>query len=398
MDKREKVCFLCCAYSDNNKSLFFNNSKRGYQYAAQNYQEAIIEGLLQNDVDIKVLSIPSLSTFPRGCSLYYVKRTPFVYNQQVIGVSMGFVNLPFINNPSLNSQIKELKSLIGIKSESTIIVYGLHRKLMLPALKLKKINPKVKIIIIAPDFPEYMAVNKYYKRLGLYKRDVKYIYDNIKFFDGVVVLSKYMLEKINCPHMPAIVIEGIYNEIIEEKYPKEDNKIILYTGGINARYGIIDLLESFSNIDKDNYRLWICGKGDCEEIIQDYCLKDKRIVYKGAVSKETALKYQKQATLLVNPRHGNELFTRYSFPSKTMEYLASGTPTLMCKLDCIPEEYYEYLYFFDDESIEGMKNKMIEVCEIPSNILMEKGRIARDFIINHKNPQKQVGKILSMLR
>ena len=38
----------------------------------------------------------------------------------------------------------------------------------------------------------------------------------------------------------------------------------------------------------------------------------------------------------VNPRQNNEEFTKYSFPSKTMEYLASGVPVVAYKLDGIP--------------------------------------------------------------
>ena len=64
------------------------------------------------------------------------------------------------------------------------------------------------------------------------------------------------------------------------------------------------------------------------------------------------------ATLLINPRFSNEEYTKYSFPSKNMEYMASGTPILTTKLPGMPKEYYEYIYLFEEESIEGMKNKM----------------------------------------
>lgn len=38
------------------------------------------------------------------------------------------------------------------------------------------------------------------------------------------------------------------------------------------------------------------------------------------------LKAQSESEILVNPRNDNNEFTKYSFPSKVIEYLGSGTP------------------------------------------------------------------------
>ena len=132
-------------------------------------------------------------------------------------------------------------------------------------------------------------------------------------------------------------------------------------------------------------------------MILEACKKDSRIKYYESMTKEDLLKLQKKATVLINPVSSLKKFTRYFFPSKTMEYLASGTPTIMSKLDCLPEEYYNHIYFFDDESIEGMKNKIIEVCEKPQDELNAFGKAASEFIINEKNEKKQAEKIVKLL-
>lgn len=56
--------------------------------------------------------------------------------------------------------------------------------------------------------------------------------------------------------------------------------------------------------------------------------KDRRIQYLGSIPHDEILQLQRTASLLVNPRTPEGIYTKYSFPSKTMEYLASGTPTL----------------------------------------------------------------------
>ena len=63
-----------------------------------------------------------------------------------------------------------------------------------------------------------------------------------------------------------------------------------------------------------------------------------RIEFLGMLPRTDVLELQSKATILVNPRQPVGDFTKYSFPSKTIEYMASGTPLLMYKLPGIPEE------------------------------------------------------------
>ena len=125
---------------------------------------------------------------------------------------------------------------------------------------------------------------------------------------------------------------------------------------------------------------------------------DNRIVYKGLLPKKDIIRLQQEATLLVNPRHSNEEFTMYSFPSKTMEYMASGTPVVMAPLKCLPKEYDKYLFFFEDESVEGMALTMKSICEKMPEELERKGALAAHFIRTEKNSKVQVNKILELLR
>src|SRR5690606_28854588 len=103
---------------------------------------------------------------------------------------------------------------------------------------------------------------------------------------------------------------------------KEEFKTILYTGTLAKRYGIVHLLEAFALIKDQDYRLWICGDGDARDEVNEKVRMDPRITYFSQISRERVLKFQKKATVLVNPRKSEGEFTKYSFPSKTMEYLA----------------------------------------------------------------------------
>ena len=106
---------------------------------------------------------------------------------------------------------------------------------------------------------------------------------------------------------------------------------------------------------------------------------------------------QKQATVLVNPRQNNEEFTKYSFPSKTMEYLASGVPVVAYKLDGIPDEYDEYIRYVPDNSPETLAKVLMEVCELSGEERQGLGEKARKFVLVEKNKVAQTKRILDFI-
>ena len=393
--------FIGCAYSDNQKACFLKNSIRGYQYAAQNFQEALIDGFTTNCIDsFSVLSIPSLSTFPNGCKSPIIKDSDFYYRDKVIGKSYGFLNLPFLNHCNQIRIDKHIENWYNAShGGKNIIVYAMLKHQMQYAVRAKKRHPDIKLCLIIPDLPMYMACNKYYKLLGLQKRDMRSIDIMLQSFDSTVVLAKPMVDKLNIGHLPYAVVEGIYCDVgnSNETFNKFVNKTIMYAGGIVSRYGVFDLIEAFHRIDDPDIRLLLCGPCPELEKLHNYLSKDKRIDYRGLISTTEVRKLQRQVTLLVNPRHSTEEFTKYSFPSKTLEYMASRTPVLMSNLPSMPEEYKQHLYLFDNESIEGMKQSILSVLSKEDQSLIEKGNRAHDFIMSEKQSSVQVKKILTLL-
>ena len=74
MKKKTSILFVGCLYSDVQKEYFLQNSNKGYQFAAQNLQESLIEGFIENGINLTVISIPSLSSFPLGYKKLYVPQ------------------------------------------------------------------------------------------------------------------------------------------------------------------------------------------------------------------------------------------------------------------------------------------------------------------------------------
>jgi len=108
------------------------------------------------------------------------------------------------------------------------------------------------------------------------------------------------------------------------------------------------------------------------------------------------LQLQKSSSILVNPRANNEEYTKYSFPSKIMEYMSSGTPVIAYKLDGIPDEYYKYLYQVEAGE-DGLFVTLREILSKSDRELEDKGQLAKGFVLTKKNSEIQAAKIIKMI-
>jgi glycosyltransferase involved in cell wall biosynthesis len=148
----------------------------------------------------------------------------------------------------------------------------------------------------------------------------------------VIALTKFLAEDF-APGKPYLVVEGIIDEqdanrLSSSEKQRKDRDIVrvVYTGSIAKRYGIQNIVEAFTLLENKNIILEVYGCGDYEDELRQICLKNKNIKYYGFVPNEKALRAQREADFLINARSADDEYVKYSFPSKTLEYMLSGTP------------------------------------------------------------------------
>ena len=127
----------------------------------------------------------------------------------------------------------------------------------------------------------------------------------------------------------------------------------------------------------------------------EYAKRDVRIKIMGSAPNAVVMKHQREAALLINPRKNQEM-AKYSFPSKTLEYMLSGTPMLGYKLAGIPEEYYDNMFVIQD-SENGMEEALRKAMDLPETERIKMGEKAKHFVIKEKTPEKQCKKILELI-
>jgi len=196
------------------------------------------------------------------------------------------------------------------------------------------------------------------------------------------------------------VMEGIADISAVSQEPCEEKaepRAIMYAGMLYEKYGIFHLIDAFEQIDAENTELWLFGDGPAADEIKRRAAVNERIRFFGKVSRDEILKRERQATLLVNPRSVKEEFTKYSFPSKTIEYMLSATPVLTTKLQGIPEEYFQYVFTVEDNDVHFLTEAMNRILAQSGEALGQFGARAQEYIINEKNAKMQAKRILDFI-
>lgn len=399
------IIFISSLLSTSNKEKICLRSKGAIANANDTLQLALLKGLSINckKEQIKVLNMPNIGAYPiRYKDLYYKGCKSKVFNIEVEDLS--FFNLLFFKHyfkykklkNNLQNLFKEIKS-----ADNIVVVYDLYEP-FLHALYILKDIFSFKTFVIVPDLLGHTGAKSNLIHDLILKKMEQKIFEELSIIDGFILLCDQMKNKLPMQDKPYIVIEGIYDNALTINDTANslttNTKNIFYSGAIDERNGILLLLEAFSYITDSNYRLIICGEGYSKKDVLMAAHLDKRIIYKGQLPHNEVLSLQKNcATLLVNPRQPIGEFTKYSFPSKTMEYFASGTPVLMYKLPGIPDDYFKYCYTIESLDALSLSKQIMTLCEQDKEVLISKGIEAQNFILKSKNPKVQTLKLLDFI-
>lgn len=355
-----KVLFLCGVFEKENETEILARAKRPIEYSANIFQEKLIRGFEALGVAFDVLSAPFIGSYPNASSWYSFRgfqKTGSAYRYVRFNNVWGFRN--YSRARSLKKAIESFA--LEEDSDKLIVVYSPHTPFLEAAVHAKKKDPNIKICLIVPDLPQYMNLDAEISQIYKFGKKL----DIIRFnrlnqqVDSYMLLTEHMKNPLNVGDRPYIVVEGIVDSDVFERNETQKKalikdpelKYIVYTGKLNEKFGVKKLIEAFRTMPEPSYRLVLCGRGDLDSYIKDMCREDDRIVATGQVTPTEAHEWVLKADVLVNPRENNEEYTKYSFPSKNIEYLASGNPVVAHMLDGMPACYRDFVYVADGRDL-----------------------------------------------
>ncbi len=371
------------------------NSSYGMPEASYKFHKLIREGLIENDCIIESLVGRSVS-YKTHSGLIWKKHKSL--ENKILYRHLFFINLPIIKQLCICIEMffSILFWLLKNRKEKKAIIIDGSYVTVLPVLNLVTLFSNTNKIAIICDVYNYMADVKDANvktnlRNMIMNKIMKYQYRQI---DGFVFLTKEMSKIPAFKDKPFVVVEGIVDKEISEK-TKFDN-YIMYAGALRSEYGVERLIKAFTSLENNDFELLLFGNGNYVSEIKKIASLNKKIKYMGKKSLEEVYEYEKNATLLVNPRFVKDEYTKYSFPSKNLEYMLSGTPLLTGSLPGMPEEYYDYVYLIEDDSVDSLKSALKNILKKPLQELKKNGRKAQKFISTCKNKYVQTKKIIEL--
>lgn len=381
-----KLIFIGGLFSEKQIKEVYENSKTMPNMAANVHQWNMINGLPD---DIDIINPLFLGNYPGEYKKAFIGREEWSHKKGSKNVSPATLNIfglkQILRLFNLTHEIR--KKIKENKNNAVIVVYSLNSS-FLASLKLAMIgHKKIPTCLIVPDLPLFYINNagksKIYRVLKTL--DWKLMLRLCKKIDSFVLLTEAMKDKINVANRPYMISEGIC-EVGTTNYENQiEINSITYTGTLDREFGVLDLIRNFLAVAKEDWVLNIAGGGNAKEEIEAISLKDKRVHYCGILTNMETKVLQRSSRILTNPRSSDEEFTKYSFPSKTMEYLKAGRPVIMHKLPGIPSEYNNYLTYFENTTDEAFQKGLLAIMAKTDEELNEIGIRGKLFVEREKN-------------
>lgn len=288
-----------------------------------------------------------------------------------------------VKGRKLINSVRTYGRLVGqIMNDTDIVVcYNItYAWLFLPYWAKRR---KKKSIVILADYSEsisYKSVaGKLYAKLQLW---------SMRQFETVVGLSANIRGKIK-KNQEFVLMEGgidqdFYDAFAYRSHLENQPLCFMYAGLLSQVTGVDMLLQAMELVECPDIRLIISGKGPLEEAVKKAASKDDRICYKGHMVYQQYIEQLQTADVFLNPRNMRLPENQNNFPSKIMDYLATGKRIISTKFAGW-ESFRDYLIVCESnvEDIAAAITQTAEKCSGigPSKEDFDKQRhFARNFL------------------
>ncbi len=392
--KGMRVVFLGLMYADAFFEDMKKKNKKSPQMAPHNFQSALLAGMRMTGNQIQVVNIPPVGSFP----INY--RSPFVPGGTwgEVNSQIGYFNVPFLKHHIQEKALKREIEKIMKRSEEDVhfVAYSPYLPFLRVLKKVKKKYPNTKCCLIVTDcIPGRGDMEKY--MTSRMKRRGDEVVKLTKSVDAFALVTEHLVGALELENKPYVLTECVCNasQMRCQKNPQSFNRC-LYTGGLSFEYGIKEMVEAFAGIK--NAELWLCGDGPDKAYVEQAARQYPNVKYYGFLPSELLQPLRQQCDFMINPRRPTGTYTKYSFPSKTVEYMMTGKPVIMYKLEGVQDEYDPYLNYLCAQSSDEMRMELEKIFSADYNGFAEKGMRGRDFVMKNKDPKTQAEKIISLLR
>lgn len=282
----------------------------------QTFHNKLIRAIsINNHVD--VISIRPFSK--SKCNVDHLKS----YNNDTGSIFWHYPKIGRNKITTVASLKKEVKALFKNFPRNSLIVTDTINPTVLYLATYFAKKQKLPIIGVCTDSPSNIA--------GTSRTYTMLLLRLARTLNGYICLTQGLNELFNDHNKPSIIFEGIVENGEIAKKENEYGKYIFYCGVLSEKYGIYNFIRFFQVYIKGDVKLVLCGHHADESRLNSIANNDPRIFYLRNVANDEVLSLEASAWCNINPRPFSEDLDRYSVPSKVLEYLNSGAPTISVK-------------------------------------------------------------------
>lgn len=368
------------------------------------FQTRLVRGFKEAGAQVYELSAPLVGPWPTVYQDLYFRGFADARPEESGIRYVAFNNVWGFRNLSRARALKQaVRAFLakGGDKDLKIVVYQPHTPFLEAAVYAKKLVPAAHIHLVVTDLPQYMNLSSGKKSLYWFFKsfDLYRLRQLIARVDSFTLLTKYMAQDLQVGGRPYTVVEGLADlEKAGDGGARAGNgRTVAYAGRLYEAFGVKRLVEAFRLLPDLDARLVLCGGGELKGYVAEAARQDRRIEYRGVVPLEQAQALMRQAAVLVNPRPNEGEYTKYSFPSKNIEYLLSGNAVVAYMLDGVPEVYRQFFFVPQDDTVQSLCAALQRALEEPPQARRQRNQAIRAYFAAHCTPRRAAERIMALM-
>lgn len=281
-----------------------------------------------------------------------------------------------------------------------VLVLNAPNEVMTPLLLLKKCGYiDVYSILIDSPFTNkdqsslYLRWKKRFAAKGLKK---------LNSSNGVILLNEHTADVLGLrvPHQTILLgfepfdlryTRGQYCGIRNRK------KRLLYAGSLSRVNGIEEMLNALALLPEDAYTIDICGQGSEDCLVEDFARLHPNCCFHGRVEQDELNRLYEDADMMLNFRLPDDDDNDYSFPSKLISYLYSGSLVISSNFSSMPNAYRDFIFIVDNLRPETIANEIERIFTLDEETLNEMSARAREFVLKNQSWDQVAKEVVSFI-
>lgn len=331
----------------------------------QNFHNKLIRSLAINN-ELEVISIRPFSA--KFCTQRYLKKE---YKEDG-NIHWHYLTIKRNKFARLGTATKEAKSIAKEFDLEKCVIFSdtINPLCIKTANAISKIK-NTPVIGVCTDSPSNISGTSRTYTMFLLKQAARCY--------GYISLTEDLNDLFNPNGRKSLILEGVVDKPIKDAdLMGEKNPYFFFGGALLEKYGVFNLIEAFKLLNNDKVDLYLCGHSGSQEKLLEAIKGYKNIHFLGTLPVSSVLQYEIHSIANINPRPFSMDLDKLSIPSKTLEYLASGVPTISVRNTKLQKYFAEEAIWTKSGSVEDLYLAMTKVLELTKKERTALGKKAKE--------------------